>query len=170
MKTLHVVGYKNSGKTTLLSRWVRLLKERGFTVAVLKHHGHGGKPVMSEEGTDTGTFLANGADATLVAGGGSVQFIWNEEPDFRQLKTFVSLGQPDVLLIEGYKGEQGEKVLLLRNEEDWDSLRDIEGKQLVIGCSEIEPECLHINSRENEREIDEWFAKWIAGGRADETV
>lgn len=170
MKTLHVVGYKNSGKTTLISRWVRLLKEQGVTVAVLKHHGHGGKPQMPDEGTDTGTFLANGADATLVAGGGSVQFIWNEEPDFMQLKTLASLGQPDVLLIEGYKGEKGEKVILLRNEEDWESLRDIEGKQLVIGCPDIETDCVHIDSRENEWEIDEWFAKWIAGGRKDETV
>ena len=30
MKTLHVVGYKNSGKTTLIARWVRLLKEQRF--------------------------------------------------------------------------------------------------------------------------------------------
>ena len=30
MKTLHVVGFKNSGKTTLIARWVRLLKKEGL--------------------------------------------------------------------------------------------------------------------------------------------
>ncbi len=43
MKILHVVGFKNSGKTTLVSRWVRLLKEQGCTVSVIKQHGHHGK-------------------------------------------------------------------------------------------------------------------------------
>ncbi|MBB4823015.1 molybdopterin-guanine dinucleotide biosynthesis protein B [Sporosarcina luteola] len=162
MKILHVVGYKNSGKTTLISRWVRLLKKQGLSVAVLKHHGHGGKPEMPGAGTDTGQFWCSGADATLVAGGGSIQFIWNEEPDFTQLKTIVSQGKPDILLIEGYKEETGDKVILLRNKEDWDALRDLEGRQLVIGCAAIDPGCMHIDSRESERAIDEWFVKWIA--------
>ncbi|QTD40555.1 molybdopterin-guanine dinucleotide biosynthesis protein B [Sporosarcina sp. Te-1] len=164
MKTLHVVGYKNSGKTTLISRWVRWLKKQGLSVAVLKHHGHGGKPEMPGEGTDTDRFLDSGADATLVAGGGSIQFIWNEEPEFMLLKTLISQGKPDILLIEGYKREKGDKVILLRNKEDWDALRDLEGMQLVIGCSGIKPDCMHIDSRESERAIDEWFAKWIAEG------
>lgn len=170
VKTLHVVGYKNSGKTTLVARWVRLLKEKGLSVAVLKHHGHGGKPDMSDAGTDTAQFLANGADATLVAGGGAVQFIWNEEPDFARLKEMASMGNPDVLLIEGYKGETGDKVVLLRNLEDWHTLRQLEDRLLVIGCPEIETDCPHIHSREETKQIDEWFVKWIGGGDGDETI
>ena len=136
MKSLHVVGYKNSGKTTLIARWVRLLKKNGMSVAVLKHHGHGGKPDMSDGATDTTQFLANGADATLVAGGGAIQFIWNEEPEFAKLKEMVTIGNPDILLIEGYKSEVGDKVVLLRNPEDWDMLRHLQGRQLIIGCPE----------------------------------
>lgn len=170
MKTLHVVGYKNSGKTTLVARWVRLLKKNGLSVAVLKHHGHGGKPDMGEAGTDTAQFLADGADATLVAGGGTVQFIWNEEPDFAKLKEMASIGNPDVLLIEGYKGENGDKVVLLRNEEDWDTLRHLQGRQLAIGCPEIETDSLHIHSREQIEQIDGWFLKWIGRGDGDETI
>lgn len=170
MKTLHVVGYKNSGKTTLIARWVCLLKKNGLSVAVLKHHGHGGKPDMSDSTTDTAQFLANGADATLVAGGGAIQFSWNEEPDFDKLKELTSIGKPDVLLIEGYKGEVGDKVILLRNEEDWDTLCHLQGRQLVIGCPEISSDCPHIHSREHIEQIDEWFVKWIGRGDGNETI
>ncbi len=120
MKTLHVVGYKNSGKTTLITRWVRLLKNRGFSVAVLKHHGHGGQPAMPDSTTDTMQFFDNGADVSIVAGGGAVQLLLNEEPEFTELKILATIGKPDILLIEGYKNEQGEKVVLLRDAEDWD--------------------------------------------------
>ena len=170
MKTLHVVGYKNSGKTTLVARWIRLLKKNGLSVAVLKHHGHGGKPAMPDPSTDTTQFLSNGADATLVAGGGAIQFIWNEEPDFAKLKEMVTVGNPDVLLIEGYKGETGDKVVLLRTQEDWDELQHLQGLQLVIGCPEITTNCPHIHSREHESQIDEWFLKWIGKGDGDETI
>lgn len=161
VKTLHVVGFKNSGKTTLVARWVRLLKEEGLTVAVLKHHGHGGKPEMPDSGTDTMMFLADGADAALVAGGGAVQLIMNEEPGFETLKRMASFGKPDVLLIEGYKKEYGDKVILLRNQDDWDALRNLQGGQLVIGCPEIETDSPHIHSREHTERIDEWFLEWL---------
>lgn len=170
MRTLHVVGYKNSGKTTLVARWVRLLKRNGLSVAVLKHHGHGGKPDIGNPSTDTAQFLANGADATVVAGGGAVQFVWNEEPDFDKLKEIAMVGNPDVLLIEGYKGEIGDKVVLLRNMEDWDTLRLLESRLLIIGCPEIEVDCPHIHSREHAKQIDEWFLKWVERGDGDETV
>lgn len=170
MKTLHVVGYKNSGKTTLVARWVRLLKKNGLSVAVLKHHGHGGKPDMSESTTDTAQFLASGADATLVAGGGAIQFNCNEEPDFAKLKELASIGKPEVLLIEGYKSESGDKVILLRNEEDWGTLHHLQGRQLIIGCPEIETDTPHIHSREQIEQIDEWFVKWIERGDGDETI
>ena len=57
MKTLHVAGYKNSGKTTLVSHWITLLADLGHRVAVLKHHGHGGAPELPPAHTDTVQFL-----------------------------------------------------------------------------------------------------------------
>ncbi|MDO4556353.1 MAG: molybdopterin-guanine dinucleotide biosynthesis protein B, partial [Lachnospiraceae bacterium] len=35
-----VSGYKNSGKTTLLTHLIEELTERGYKVAVIKHDGH----------------------------------------------------------------------------------------------------------------------------------
>lgn len=170
VKTLHVVGYKNSGKTTLISRWIRLLKERGLTVAVLKHHGHGGQPELADNGTDTDEFLNNGANATVVAGGGAVQFTWNEEPDFLQLKEMAALGKPDILLIEGYKEERGDKVILVRDEEDWQTLRLLKGGILIIGSPHFNVECPQLTDREKHDEIDKWFNEWVEEGIGDEAI
>ena len=137
MKTLHVVGYKNSGKTTLIARWVRLLKDKGFSVAVLKHHGHGGQPAMPDSSTDTMQFFDSGADVSIVAGGGAVQLLLNEEPEFAELKA-IGNNQANRIFysLKGIRNEQGEKVVLLRDAEDWESLSELDGIQLVVGCTE----------------------------------
>ena len=158
MKTLHVVGFKNSGKTTLIARWVRLLKEQGLTVAVLKHHGHATPLDLPKSDTDTMQFFASGADVSVVAGGGAVQLHMNEEPDFMRMKDIAIIGNPDILLIEGYKEEQGDKVVLLKNEEDWARLQGLQGIQLIVG--QVDNEYLQIDSRSNEEQLDEWFLNW----------
>ncbi|WP_269052822.1 molybdopterin-guanine dinucleotide biosynthesis protein B [Sporosarcina sp. G11-34] len=161
MKTLHVVGFKNSGKTTLIANWVRLLKERGLTVAVLKHHGHASPLELPNSDTDTMQFFESGADVSVVAGGGAVQFHMNEEPEFMRMTDIATLGKPDVLLIEGYKEEQGEKVLLLSHEEDWDELQDLQGVQLVVGNVAEAVRYPKIDSRSNVAELNQWFLNWI---------
>src|SRR5690625_1491887 len=103
VKTLHVVGFKNSGKTTLINRWIRLLKKNDYTVSVLKHHGHGAKLAMPDETKDSMQYLKSGADVSLVAGGGNTQHMINHEASFSELKQLALWNQPDVLLIEGYK-------------------------------------------------------------------
>ncbi|MHA6258818.1 molybdopterin-guanine dinucleotide biosynthesis protein B [Sporosarcina sp. CAU 1771] len=155
MKTLHIVGFKNSGKTTLISRWVRLLKKEGDNVAVLKHHGHGGPPELPDSSTDTMQFLGSGADVSVVAGGGIVQLHMNEEPSFLEMKTIATQTKPDILLIEGYKEERGEKVVLLRDESDWDALKHIPDIRLVV------------RNRDNEQ-LDNWLLEWRKG--SNETI
>ena len=160
MKTLHIVGYKNSGKTTLLERWIGVVKAKGLTVAVLKHHGHGGQIELPSANTDTSRFFDKGADATLVAGGGSAQLLLNNEPSFGALKALVTYDSLDVLLIEGYKEERGEKVVLIRGGEDWGLLQELEGIQLVIG--EVDSsEYPVIRERSDAVRLDSWFADWL---------
>lgn len=148
MKTLHVVGFKNSGKTTLVLRWVQLLKANGYKVAVLKHHGHGGTPEMPDSSTDTMRFLAKGANTTIVAGGGIVQLHMSTEPDFIELKKIAKMDHPDVLLIEGYKRETGKKVLLLRDETDWEELKNLTDIELVV------------RNMDNDQ-LDKWLMEWV---------
>lgn len=163
IKVLQVVGFKNSGKTTLISRWVRLLKERGLTVAVVKHHGHASSLALPDQDTDGVQFFESGADVSLVAGAGTTQLLLNEEPDFEQLVKLATMNQPDVLLIEGFKDEAEKKVVLLRKDKDWHALKQLSNIQLVVGCDKIKMtiEDYHYLS---EKQVDEWFLRWILEG------
>src|SRR5690625_2947809 len=160
VKTLHVVGYKNSDLTTLITRWVRLLKEKGFTVSVVKHHGHGAKLDMPDAKKDSMQYLYSGADVSLVAGGGYTQHMVNREEDFTALKQMATWNKPDIILVEGYKKEQGEKVVLVRRDDDWEELKEVAGITLVVGFGSNCP-YPQIESREREKELDQWLLDWL---------
>ena len=44
LNILQVVGYQNSGKTTLIEKLCQLADEEEMQLGCFKHHGHGGKP------------------------------------------------------------------------------------------------------------------------------
>jgi len=161
VKTLHIVGFKNSGKTTLIKRWIQLLKRYELKVSVIKHHGHGAKLAMPDKHKDSMQYIESGADASLVAGAGNTQYILNKQLHFTQLKYLASLEEPDVLLIEGYKEEHGEKVVLLRENDDWEKLRELSGIMLVIGKTDTDHGFKQIASRNDTDQLDEWILNWL---------
>lgn len=95
-----VSGYKNSGKTTLLTRLIPKLRERGYQVAVIKHDGHdftGDVP-----GTDSYRLWQAGAYGTAVFSAN--RFLIQKEctgVDEKQL--MQAFPEADVILIEGLK-------------------------------------------------------------------
>lgn len=156
MKVLQVVGFKNSGKTTLITRWIRLLKAQGMTVAVLKHHGHKSPLERPATHTDGVQYIDNGANVSLVAGAGNAQLLLNEEPNFTQLIEYVHISKPDVLLIEGFKNEHERKVVLLREQEDWNHLKQLSNIEVVIPHKGAEGFQYFTNA-----EVDKWFLQWV---------
>lgn len=60
------VGWHSSGKTTLLSQVVRLLKKRGYAIAVVKSTKERGL-LPDHKGTDTAVHRQAGADAVALA-------------------------------------------------------------------------------------------------------
>jgi molybdopterin-guanine dinucleotide biosynthesis protein B len=120
-----VVGYQNSGKTTITSKLIIALVERRIKTVTIKHHGHGGKP-ESIPHKDTEKHLNAGALASMVEGEGSLLLqtengYYSLGDQFELMKFF----QPDVILIEGYKLEPFPKLLLLRNEKDLSLLKTV---------------------------------------------
>ncbi len=59
-----ISGVKNSGKTTLLTRLLPLLKEKGLRIACIKHDGHPFDPDVP--GTDSHKVRSAGADAVAI--------------------------------------------------------------------------------------------------------
>ncbi|PGV48001.1 molybdopterin-guanine dinucleotide biosynthesis protein B [Bacillus sp. AFS037270] len=120
-----VVGYQNSGKTTIITKLIKSLTDQGIKTVTIKHHGHGGKPDVMEE-KDSSRHLSSGAIAAIVEGGGRMilqadKLNLSLEDEIELLKFY----QPDVVLVEGYKQKNYPKLLLLKKKEDLHLLNSI---------------------------------------------
>ncbi|WP_350333695.1 molybdopterin-guanine dinucleotide biosynthesis protein B [Coralliovum pocilloporae] len=111
-----VTGWKNSGKTTLVTRLITELTERGYRVASVKHAHH--TIDIDTPGTDSYRHRQAGAqEVALVAG--SRWAIMHElagEPE-PSLETIISrLGPSDIVMVEGFKREGHMKIEARRTE------------------------------------------------------
>ncbi|HMK54103.1 MAG TPA: molybdopterin-guanine dinucleotide biosynthesis protein B [Methanobacteriaceae archaeon] len=106
MKILGVVGTKNTGKTTLVTRIVRELTNRDYTVATIKHTHHD----FDLEGKDT--WKHREAGAKLVVGSGENTFFMLQGPVALEniLLTIRRLIDPDYVVIEGFKFSNYPKI------------------------------------------------------------
>ena len=106
MKIVGVVGTKNTGKTTLVTRIVRELTNRDYTVATIKHTHHD----FDLEGKDT--WKHREAGAKLVVGSGENTFFMLQGPVALEniLLTIRRLIDPDYVVIEGFKFSNYPKI------------------------------------------------------------
>jgi alcohol dehydrogenase len=110
------IGWHDSGKTTLASQVVRLLKERGYAVAVIKSTKDNGL-LPNQDGTDTGAYSQAGADAvTLVAPDQLVMMAPQPEKNLSILaqRFFADM---DLVIGEGFKeADKVGKIEVFRGE------------------------------------------------------
>ena len=62
--------------------------------------------------------------------------------------------------VEGYKEQRGDKVVLVRNTEDWEALQKLSGIQLVVGCPEI---ILAVDKLRQEQLLSSWITGSLNG-------
>lgn len=110
-----IVGWKNSGKTTLVCGLVEEFTKRGLTVSTIKHAHHNFS--VDQKGTDSfGHRQAGAHEVALVSSKRWVIMHENttdsEEPS---LQTMVAkLGPCDLILVEGYKNANIQKLEAVR--------------------------------------------------------
>jgi len=101
MKVVAIVGYHNSGKTTLAERLVKALGEKGYRVGYVKHDpkGHG---VTDREGSDTWRIHRLGVKTALLSPGKATLWECREDDPLSLIREHFR--DCDVVLLEGYKG------------------------------------------------------------------
>lgn len=115
-KVISVVGYKNTGKTTLVSKLVAAFKAEGLRVATCKHDG-GHDFTLDTPGTDTYKHRQAGADVTLIASRthAAMQVYYEQEPPLDDW--LAKLSDPalalDLVIVEGWKRSDLPKIVLL---------------------------------------------------------
>lgn len=95
-----VSGYKNTGKTTLLTKVIPVLTARGYKVAVIKHDGHDFESDVP--GTDSYRHQKAGAYGTAVFSANRLM-IAKEVKGIDETQLFAAFPEADILLIEGLK-------------------------------------------------------------------
>ena len=131
-KILQIVGYQNSGKTTLVEQLITRATAEGFEVGTIKHHGHGGIP-MVEHTKDSARHEQAGACVTAVEGQGMLRMsIQRPHWQLSEILALYESLQMDVIFIEGYKNENYPKVVLLRHAEDQELLQKVNNIVCVL--------------------------------------
>jgi molybdopterin-guanine dinucleotide biosynthesis protein B len=132
-KVVGVVGYKNSGKTTLTHALAQELVSRGRTVAVIKHTSH--QVDVAEK--DTATLL--GAVGQVVVMSDDMMGIFRQGA--MSLEDALAYLDADIVLVEGFKGEKTyPKIACLRGEADDADLLDGLVIAVVGLIGEVEPQ------------------------------
>ncbi|MNJ56968.1 Molybdopterin-guanine dinucleotide biosynthesis adapter protein [compost metagenome] len=137
MPVIQIVGYKNSGKTTLIGKLLEILNAMNLRVAVIKHDVHGFE--ADRESTDTFRHRRAGAVATAITSPWRTAIIEEQETQLSELiKRFADY---DMTIVEGFKQECYPKIVLIRNDEDLTLLKELTNIQAVVFRQEAE-ECL----------------------------
>ena len=105
MKVFGIVGRKNSGKTHLVTRLVRLASQRGLRVSTIKHAHHSFD--IDRPGKDSHLHREAGAHEVLVASAERWALMHEHrgvpEPSLAELLS--KLAPCDLVLVEGFKRE-----------------------------------------------------------------
>jgi len=116
VNVIGVVGWKNSGKTTLASALIRELSSRGLTVNSIKHAHH--RVDVDQPGTDSYKHRDAGAREVILAGGQRFAIMHElrgaKEPTLDELLT--RLGPCDWVVVEGFKTHSHPKIEVHRRE------------------------------------------------------
>ena len=98
-----VIGWKNSGKTTLMARLIEEFSNRGLTVSALKHAHHSFD--IDQPGRDSHRFRESGARQVALVSPKRWALMHElrdeEKPDLDEILTHI--GPCDIVMIEGYK-------------------------------------------------------------------
>ncbi|WP_096189422.1 molybdopterin-guanine dinucleotide biosynthesis protein B [Evansella halocellulosilytica] len=142
-KILQVVGFSNSGKTTFITELIKRAVHLGYSAVTIKHHGHESKLRSIDQETDSFKHRQAGAVGSIVASSNELQIqVEGRKLSLEQLIRFYSEISFDFLLIEGFKKEKYQKVLLLKNEQDALLIEECENVKFIICWKENQREAL----------------------------
>ncbi|HUW66396.1 MAG TPA: molybdopterin-guanine dinucleotide biosynthesis protein B [Spirochaetia bacterium] len=133
---ISVVGYADSGKTTVMVNLVNALKRRGYRVAAVKHAAHGYE--FGAPGKDSSRYYEAGADKVVLVGPGSFTIHERSETHLSLVDICAKIDGVDFIIVEGYKRETGPKIGIFREGYSADLAAVVEGLIAVVSDYPLE--------------------------------
>lgn len=110
MPVFGIIGWKNSGKTTLMARLVEEFSRRGFSVSAIKHAHHSFD--IDHPGRDSWRFREAGARQVALVSPKRWAVMHElreeEKPEFEEILEHI--GPCDLVLVEGFKNGPFPKI------------------------------------------------------------
>ncbi len=140
-----IVGRSNSGKTTLLERVIRGLRELDIRVATIKHDTHGFD--IDHKGKDTYRHREAGAEVVLISSVERLAFMQElrEELELVELVALVEeRAKVDLILTEGYKTGSVPRLEVFNQGRYTELVSDLEATHLTAIVTD-RPESIEID-------------------------
>lgn len=104
MKPIGIIGYSNTGKTTLIEKLIPIFRARGLRVSAIKNAHHGFD--MDRPGKDSYRYRVAGAGQVLIATGERWALLTETPSRHASLEELLAqLSACDLVIIEGFKSE-----------------------------------------------------------------
>lgn len=115
MRIYGIIGWKNSGKTSLMERLVAEITQRGFSVSTVKHVHH--DVDLDQPGKDSFRHRKAGASEVVLASAHRFALMREHRGPEPELPEILSRMAPvDLILVEGYKRDAHAKIEVFRAE------------------------------------------------------
>jgi molybdopterin-guanine dinucleotide biosynthesis adapter protein len=115
MRIYGIIGWKNSGKTSLMERLVAEITGRGFSVSTVKHVHH--DVDLDQPGKDSFRHREAGASEVVLASAHRFALMREHRGPEPELPEILARMSPvDLILVEGYKRDAHAKIEVFRAE------------------------------------------------------
>ncbi|WNS40692.1 molybdopterin-guanine dinucleotide biosynthesis protein B [Paenibacillus sp. MMS20-IR301] len=112
---LQIIGYKNSGKTTLACRLIDALTSRGIRAGSAKHDAH--EFQLDDPDTDSSKHLLHGAVETVLTSMAATRIMRRSGTTLDEIARSM-YGRADLLIAEGFKSAHYPKIALIRSTDE----------------------------------------------------
>ena len=110
-----IIGSKsNTGKTTILCKIIKELKNRGYRVATIKHHM--GDFEIDYPEKDTWKHSQAGSDIVVISSPVKIAKIEKVREEYKLDDIISKIENVDIIITEGYKKENKPKLEVIRKE------------------------------------------------------
>ncbi|AOZ91349.1 molybdopterin-guanine dinucleotide biosynthesis protein B [Paenibacillus crassostreae] len=119
LPVLQIVGFKDSGKTTLACKIIASLANDGLKVGSAKHDAH--RFQLDEPRTDSSKHLMHGSVETVLTSNTATRWMRQEPTSLSEIAEML-YGRVDILIAEGFKSAHYPKVALIRETDQMEEL------------------------------------------------
>jgi len=160
---LGFAAYSGTGKTTLLVRLLPLLKAKGLRVAMIKHAHHDFD--IDKPGKDSYELRKAGAEQMLIASDKRwalmVELDEPAEPELEDLIANLNVGECDLVLVEGFRHLQFDKIELHRPSLNKDLIYPDDRSVIALASDEaVDAKTLPLLDINKPEQIADFIFKW----------